>query len=279
MPSPNNSSRGGAGVRLIVLHTAEGALTIQSLGNFFASSSSGVSSHTGADDTPNTVGEYVTRDRKAWTASNANPVAVQIELCAFASWDAAEWQRHPTMLANTAAWIAEEAGAFGIPIRRLSAAEAQGNGRGVCQHNDLGSWGGGHWDCGPDFPMDQVLAMALGGPPAPQPEGDDDMTPAYARDLTGRDWLLFVGDDRQMWASVAQINAPPWVIGGAWTSGLDAWTAPNGELCVIGRGTDGKLYQAVIYTDGLKPASGHKPGDKTWIGPAIAAPHHLYPPA
>jgi hypothetical protein len=158
--SPNYSSRGGSGVRLIVIHTAEGATTIESLGNFFASSSSGVSSHTGIDDKLGTIGEYVKRGNKAWTASNANPVAVQTELCAFAKWSHSEWQRHPNMLDNCARWIAEEAKAFGIPITKLSASQAQGSGRGVCQHADLGSWGGGHWDCGSGFPMDDVLAAA-----------------------------------------------------------------------------------------------------------------------
>jgi hypothetical protein len=168
LPSPNYSSRGGAGVRLIVIHTAEGSKTYQSLGNYFASSSSQVSSHTGIDDTVNTVGEYVKRGNKAWTASNANPVAVQAELCAFAAWDSAEWHRHPNMLSNCAAWIAEEAAAFGIPITKLNASQAQGSGRGVCQHVDLGSWGGGHTDCGSAFPLDEVIAMA-GGQPAPSP--------------------------------------------------------------------------------------------------------------
>lgn len=160
MPSPNYSSRGGALVRLIVLHTAEGALTIEALGNFFANPASGVSSHVGMDDTPGTVGEYVKRTGKAWTAGNANPVAVQAELCGFASWSAAEWDRHPAMLENTARWIAEEARAFGLPIVKLSPTNAQGAGRGVCQHDDLGSWGGGHWDCGTGFPIDAVLARA-----------------------------------------------------------------------------------------------------------------------
>lgn len=168
IPSPNFSSRGGTKVRLIVLHTAEGATTYQSLGSFFANPSSGVSSQTGIDDTPNTVGEYVKRENKPWTQGNANPYSVSTELCAFAKWDPAEWQRHPTMLANTAAWIAEEAAAFGIPIVRLNAQQAQGGGTGVCQHVDLGAAGGGHWDCGPSFPMDQVIAMAKGqAPPIP----------------------------------------------------------------------------------------------------------------
>jgi murein L,D-transpeptidase YcbB/YkuD len=141
------------------------------LGSFFANPSAQVSSHTGADDKANTVGEYVHRGNKAWTAANANPVAVQIELCAFAAWSAAEWDQHPNMLDNCAKWIAEEAAAFGIPIRRLSPGEAQGGAAGVCQHVDLGSWGGNHSDCGPGFPMDEVLAMAGGAPggapPAP----------------------------------------------------------------------------------------------------------------
>jgi len=161
IPSPNYSSR-NADVRLIVIHTAEGALTYQSLGSFFASPSSGVSSHTGIDDTPGTIGEYVKRGSKAWTAANANPVAVQTELCAFAKWSTSEWNKHPVMLENCARWIAEEADYFDIPITKLTAQQAQGTGRGVCQHNDLGSWGGGHWDCGTGFPIDTVLEMARG---------------------------------------------------------------------------------------------------------------------
>lgn len=178
--SPNYSSRGGSGVRLIVLHSSEGATTYRSLGNFFANPSSGVSSHVGIDDTPNEIGEYVNRNNKAWTAANANPVAVQAELCcpsgASANWTRADWNSHPTMLANTAAWIAEEARAFNIPIRNVGT-DAQRGAAGVCQHRDLGTWGGNHYDNGANFPIDDVIAMATGGGPAPEPapppEDDD----------------------------------------------------------------------------------------------------------
>jgi len=163
IPSPCYSSRGGSSVRLIVLHTAEGATTYQSLGSYFQNSANQVSSHVGIDDTSNTVGEYVRRDYKAWTAANANPVAVQAELCAFASWSFDEWNKHSVMLQNTAKWVAEEAAKFGIPITKLSSSQAQGGSKGVCQHADLGSWGGGHWDCGSSFPIDDVLDMARGG--------------------------------------------------------------------------------------------------------------------
>ena len=173
IPSPNYSSRGGAAVRLIVLHTAEGSRTYQSLGSYFANPSSQVSSHVGIDDTLGTVGEYVNRSQKAWTSSNANPVAVQAEMCAFAAWTLAEWNSHPNMLTNCAAWIAEEAKAFNIPLVKLTPSQAQSNGRGICQHVDLGSWGGGHTDCGTAFPIDQVIAQAGGAitptPPGPTP--------------------------------------------------------------------------------------------------------------
>ena len=163
IPSPNYSSRGGSGVRLIVIHTAEGALTYQSLGAYFANPATDASSHVGIDDTPGTAGEYVRRDGKAWTAANANPYSVQAELCAFASWSPGEWARHPQMLANCAAWIAEESAAYGIPLIALTADQAQGGAAGVCQHVDLGAAGGGHWDAGGGFPMADVLHMAAGG--------------------------------------------------------------------------------------------------------------------
>ena len=172
IPSPNYSSRGGSGVRLIVLHTAEGARTIESLGSFFQGNVQ-ASSHVGADDQVNTVGEYVKRGNKAWTQSNFNSVAVSIELCAFASWSTDEWHRHPNMMDNCAKWIAEEAAYYGLPITKLNASQAQGSGRGVCQHVDLGAGGGGHHDCGSGFPMDYVLTLAHGGAPSPGPEQEE----------------------------------------------------------------------------------------------------------
>ena len=199
IPSPNYSSRGGSSVRLIVVHTAEGALTYQSLGSFSLDPSSQVSSQTGIDDTPGTIGEYVKRSSKSWTQANYNPMATSTELCAFAEWSAGEWEKHPNMLANVAAWIAEEAAYFGLPITKLSAGEAQGNGRGVCGHKDLGSGGGNHWDPGNNFPWERVLEMARGDAPAAKPAsvwgalpflgaiGDDDMAfPDYViNDVSG----------------------------------------------------------------------------------------------
>lgn len=166
IPSPNVSGRRSE-VRLIVIHTAEGGTTFEGLGSFFAAPSSKVSSHVGIDDRPGVIGEYVKPDRVAWTQGNANGFSVAAELLGFARWSRDEWLRHPAMLANTGAWIAEEAHRFDIPITKVS-----GAGRGVCGHVDL-SGPGGHWDPGPGFPWDVVLAAAtgepIGAPPPPPP--------------------------------------------------------------------------------------------------------------
>ena len=167
--SPNYSSRGGAGVRLIVVHTAEGARTYRDLGAYFGSTGAQASSHVGIDDTAGRIGEYVRRGDKAWTQADYNPSCVSVELCAFAEWSPAEWDRHPNMLDSCGRWIGEEARAFGIPLDRLSSAQVSGGARGVCGHVDLGSKGGGHWDPGPSFPWSRVMAIARGEAPAPPP--------------------------------------------------------------------------------------------------------------
>jgi len=156
------------------------------LGSYFQNPASQVSSHVGIDDTPNTVGEYVQRTGKAWTAMNANPIAVQAEMCAFAAWDTPTWNTHNNMLANCAQWIKEEAAAFGIPIVKLTPQQAQSTGRGVCQHRDLGTWGGGHSDCGNGFPIDHVLQMAGGSSPTPAPPPPAGKAPPLHVDYFGR---------------------------------------------------------------------------------------------
>lgn len=169
IPSP--CYHGGSSKRLIVLHTAEGARTIEDLGHFFQNYNNQVSSHTGADDKLGKIGEYVSRGNSSWTCANYNNASVQMELCAFASWSTAEWKNnHHNMLRNCADWIREESQKLGIPITKLNASQAQGNGRGVCQHRDLGAGGGGHTDCGNGFPIDYVLDMAKGttAPPTPK---------------------------------------------------------------------------------------------------------------
>lgn len=176
IPSPCYSGRNYSDVRLIVMHTAEGARTYQDLGHFFQNAANGVSSHVGIDDTKGTIGEYVTRGNKAWTQANYNPYAVAAELCGFASWTTDVWKNsHHNMLVNAADWIREECQKAGVPIDRLTDAQAQGSGHGCCQHINLGAGGGGHVDCGPGFPFDYVLNLARGQKPETTVEADPNM--------------------------------------------------------------------------------------------------------
>ena len=247
IPSPNYSTRGGAGVRLIVLHTAQGARSFQELGNFFSNPAAGVSSQVGIDDTAGIVGEYVRRDYKSWCAASFNPVATQAELCAFAEWSPEEWALHQTMLHNTAEWVAEEAAYFGIPLVALSAAEAQdGYSAGVCQHADLGGAGGGHWDCGPGFPMAQIMDMARGGPAIGGGAVALRSTPSgNGYWVVGSDGGVFTFGDAGFFGSLGNlaINAPivdmePTPSGqGYWLLGADGGVFTFGDAAFYGAAT------------------------------------------
>lgn len=263
IPSPNYSSRSGSGVRLIVLHTAEGARTIESLGSFFQGDV-GASSHVGADDKVNTIGEYVKRGNKSWTQSAFNSVAVSIELCGFASWSKDEWMdNHHNMLENCAKWIAEEAKAFGLPITRLNASQAQGSGRGVCQHVDLGSAGGGHHDCGSGFPMDYVLTMAHGGSPSPEQEETDMIASAVSDGGTLHVWWVDK-DKKTVRFRYQRKNESDWNDGGVFAStdpkelaGISASLAANGTLEVF-----------AVYQDGTPAHTWQKANSTSWSGGA-----------
>jgi N-acetylmuramoyl-L-alanine amidase len=242
LPCPNYSSRGGQKVRLVVVHTTEGASSYQNLSAFFngtAGTSNPTSSHVGIDDTPNTVGEYVSRPNKAWTQGNANPVAVGAELCAFAKWDRATWQSHPTMLSNTAQWISEECANFGIPKVKLTAAQAQGGSAGVCGHMDLGAWGGGHSDPGTSFPWDLVLSGSTPTPTPPSPQPSP---------ITGEDMICTDPTSNGVWVVASKEGAvycydgAPYI--GATNNtamnagkypcvGLDTYKDPQGQVGLI----------------------------------------------
>jgi hypothetical protein len=156
-------------VRLVVIHSAEGARTVESLGRYFQS---GVpaSSHVGIDN--NRIEQYVYYDRMSWTLLNGNPISDNAELCAFARWTRAEWFQNQRMLDLAAQWIADRCKARGIPIRKLSPVQIDAGMSGVIGHADwtysrIGD--GDHTDPGPNFPWDYVIDKALGLNPTPSP--------------------------------------------------------------------------------------------------------------
>jgi N-acetyl-anhydromuramyl-L-alanine amidase AmpD len=151
--SPNQSSRNGMKPRIIVLHTTEGhnragLSDLRGLVSFFDNAGNQVSSHIVNDGEGNDA-RVVPDERKAFTQAAFNSVALSIEQIGFAS----QTEFPQAQLHNTAQWIAHWSKKFGIPITHSTA-------HGVCQHKDLGVSGGGHHDCGPNYPLARVLAMA-----------------------------------------------------------------------------------------------------------------------
>jgi hypothetical protein len=151
--SPNQSSRNGMKPRIIVLHTTEGhnragLSDVQGLVSFFGNPNSQVSSHI-VNDGEGHDARIVPDDRKAFTQKAFNSIALSIEQIGFAS----QSEFPEAQLRNTAQWIAHWSKKFGIPITHSTT-------HGVCQHKDLGIEGGGHHDCGPNYPLGRVLAMA-----------------------------------------------------------------------------------------------------------------------
>jgi hypothetical protein len=162
--SPNSSPRGAAPVRLIILHTAEGARTVAELGNYFAAASVQVSSHVGIDD--HGLEQYVDYDREAWTTRSANPISDNAELCGFAAWTREQWlNEHMPMLKNAASWVAARCTARNIPVVKLTPAEVAAGKPGVCGHVDwtIGMKDGTHTDPGVNFPWDVVISLAQSG--------------------------------------------------------------------------------------------------------------------
>lgn len=174
----HSSSRNGATVIWLVLHTTEGIMRAWDLRNWtsWAGSSHAASDETGVLLTPEHG--FVPYDRAAWTLRNGNPISENIEQCGWARWTRAEWLARPQLLDATARWLADRSKARGIPLRRLSHAEVRARVPGVIMHDDYSkaTGDGSHWDCGPGYPWDVVLAKAVAyrdGAPAPDDVPED----------------------------------------------------------------------------------------------------------
>lgn len=166
IPSPNHEARGSARVRLVVLHTSEGARDVASLGNYLAQVATQASYHVAFDD--KRMEQYVQYDQAAWAVLSANPISDNGCCCGFAAWSRAEWFTHPIMLELAAQWVASRCMARKVPIRHLSTAEVAAcradvnHPGGVIGHWDwtVGAKDGTHTDPGTSFPWDWVINRA-----------------------------------------------------------------------------------------------------------------------
>lgn len=164
--SPNHEPRQAPGVpRWIAVHTQEGGRTARGLAQFLSLSVNGVSYHAVVDD--HELLKCVAEDRAPWSASNANHYAFHV--CAagsYAGWSRDKWLETDardgknedfelTNMARVVAWWCQK---YDIPAVWIGGGAQPPWGRdGICGHGDLGAWGGGHHDPGPNFPVNEFV--------------------------------------------------------------------------------------------------------------------------
>ncbi|WP_029931084.1 peptidoglycan recognition protein family protein [Nocardia otitidiscaviarum] len=118
-------------------------------------------------------------NRQAWGAGNqGNRRGLHVCAMGRAEWDRARWLREGKLLERTAMRYAEWNRRYGIPLRKITAAQARAGERGILGHIDISAaWREvDHWDPGHHFPYDVVIARAIeinNGGPAAIPEEDD----------------------------------------------------------------------------------------------------------
>lgn len=169
IPTSNHESRQGARVRLVVIHTTEGATDVGSLGAFFQHGTDQASYHAAFDD--NKSEQYVDYSEASWSILSGNKISDNAAMCVAAvrdAWSRDRWLQHPAMLERCAAWIALRCTARGLPITRLSYSEVGAcknnvnHPGGVIEHHDwtVGANDGTHNDCGSTLPWDIIIPRA-----------------------------------------------------------------------------------------------------------------------
>lgn len=263
IPTDNHEPRNGARVRLVVLHTSEGATDVASLGHFFQTVNDR-SYHAAFDD--NRLEQYVPYSEAAWAVLSANMYSDNGCFCCSAvsaGWTRADWLAHPHMLYLASVWVAERCTMRRLPIKRLNIAETAaacrdpGHPGGVIMHHDYtqATGSGTHTDCGDALPWDVIISRAQqiagGQPPAKNRKEHTDMIQLPATPMPTK-----IDSDPKGWT---QRNFDiPWNIAGGWEGGaafsfggqdwpgrtdnarvflaLASWVMPGGKLAPVNAG-------------------------------------------
>jgi len=139
--SPNQSSRNGARVSLLVWHETAGAYAGSV--SWLCNPQAQASAHLVVREDGGEATQLVHLDHKAWHAAAFNPQSVGVE--------------HANTTAKGYATLAQlqvSARIFGWLCLQLNVPprwSRDGRSPGVCRHMDLGMAGGGHLQCGPDL--------------------------------------------------------------------------------------------------------------------------------
>jgi hypothetical protein len=244
-----SSSRNGARVLWITLHTAEGSRTKEDLYAFFNRNQNS-SSHVGIDGYGISP-PWVDRSRAAWTLLDGNPVSMNAELCAFASWTRAQWLStgwvdgcwNPRQIVrNAASWALQECRAFGIGPVYIGTSGVRNRQAGIIDHDDYsdGTGDGDHWDIGESFPWDiffQDMGLA---------ETDDDMFTEADRGALRRVWQIVDEGtvrnaqlNKDLGFIIEQLSAP--------LARLESLVSQLHGVIVSGDKRDGRLNQDLGY--------------------------------
>jgi len=164
--TPHQSSREGARIHLLVLHTTEGGDSpagsppsdLVTLGNIFDGEEA--SAHLGVN-VEGKFGRYVEDSAKAWAVCNFNSASLSLEQIGFAATSKSDWfkKRH-AQLHGAAEFLQYGHNRYGVPLQKAGISGGGITRDGVCQHKDLGISGCGHSDCGPGYPFGYVLLLA-----------------------------------------------------------------------------------------------------------------------
>lgn len=103
-----------------------------------------------------------------WAAIGANENGLHIEQCGYASWTAAEWERHLPMLHRAAYKAAVWGKKYRIPMRHVTAADLHAGRSGITTHHAVNRWqtsirapgDHSHTDPGTHYPIDLVVGLA-----------------------------------------------------------------------------------------------------------------------
>lgn len=162
----HSSSREGARIHGLVLHTTEGGdapsgsppADLVTLGNVFDGEEA--SAHLGVN-VRGEFGRYVEDAAKAWAVCELNSVTLNLEQIAFAHFGHDEWMRdrHP-QLHGAAEFLVYGHVHYGVPLQKGACAGASITRAGIFQHKDFGIMGSGHVDCGPGYPQGYVTELA-----------------------------------------------------------------------------------------------------------------------
>lgn len=152
----NRSSRNGAPVQAIAVHSTESAdipgstKDLVAIRNWFDNPKSNASSHIGIDGAGNTE-VWVHSNEKAWTILQLNSVTCNIEFVGRAAQSSSDWEE--SQLKQGAKWVAYWGKLYGIPMQKGNVRAVSGwpviSKKGVIRHSDLTHAGfGTHTDPG-----------------------------------------------------------------------------------------------------------------------------------